>query len=274
MRRMRRAVTPADEADLRRAVETILQAHLDGTRHGIRAAKDGLLAAGEPGTALTWMDARVAGRAVTPRIGKPVEIQALWINALRIASSWTDRFNPVERRALASFPKRFWNARAGALYDVVDPEDAALRPNQIFAVGGLPYPLLEGDRARAVTDVVGRRLLTPVGLRTLDPDDPAYAAHYEGPPEKRDAAYHQGTVWPWLLGPFAEAWVRVRGDDGKVRREARRLFLEPLVRHLEEAGLEHIAEIADGDPPHAPRGCPFQAWSAGEALRLSLSVLR
>jgi predicted glycogen debranching enzyme len=274
MRRMRRPAAPADEAALRHAVESILEAYRGGTRHGIRAAKDGLLAAGAPGTALTWMDARVAGRAVTPRIGKPVEVQALWINALRIASSWTDRFAAVERRASTSFPKRFWNARAGSLHDVVDADDPTLRPNQIFAVGGLPYALLEGDKARAVVDTVERRLLTPMGLRTLDPADPAYVPHYAGDPQARDAAYHQGTVWPWLLGPFVEAWVRVRGDDRAARREARRRFLEPLVQHLEEAGLEHVAEIADGDPPHAPRGCPFQAWSVGEALRLSLVVLR
>jgi predicted glycogen debranching enzyme len=279
MRRMRRVVPPPDEAALRRAVDTILEAHLDGTRHGIRAADDGLLATGGPGTALTWMDARVDGRPVTPRVGKPVEIQALWINALRIASAWTDRFAAVERRARASFETRFWNPAAAALHDVVDVDhvaghnDPALRPNQIFAVGGLPFPLLEGEKARAVVETVEHRLLTPVGLRTLDPEDPAYVPHYEGGPDTRDAAYHQGTVWPWLLGPFVEAWVRVRGDDRAARREARRRFLEPLVQHLEEAGLEHVAEIADGEPPHAPRGCPFQAWSVGEALRLSLAVL-
>src|SRR5262249_37404631 len=152
----------------------------DGTRDGIRAAEDGLLAAGAEGTALTWMDARVAGRPVTPRQGKPVEVQALWINALRIASGWTDRFAAVETRARASFPKRFWNAEGGALHDVVDPDDKTLRPNQIFAVGGLPWALLDGDKARAVVDTVERRLLTPVGLRTLDPDDPAYVPRYQG----------------------------------------------------------------------------------------------
>jgi glycogen debranching enzyme len=225
------------------------------------------------------MDARVAGRPVTPRVGKPVEIQALWINALRIASAWTDRFAAVERHARASFATRFWNPGTSALHDVVDVDhvagccDPALRPNQIFSVGGLPFPLLEGDKARAVVETVERRLLTPVGLRTLDREDPAYVPHYDGGPDTRDAAYHQGTVWPWLLGPFVEAWVRVRGDDRTARREARRRFLEPLVQHLEEAGLEHVAEIADGEPPHAPRGCPFQAWSVGEALRLSLAVL-
>jgi predicted glycogen debranching enzyme len=276
---MRRTVPPPDETALRRGVETILAAHVQGTRHGIRAADDGLLAAGGPGTALTWMDARVAGRPVTPRVGKPVEIQALWINALSIASAWTDRFASLERLARASFAARFWNPAAAALHDVVDADhvplrdDPAVRPNQIFAVGGLPFPLLEGDRARAVVEAVERRLLTPVGLRTLDPEDPAYVPHYDGGPDRRAAAYHQGTVWPWLLGPFVEAWVRVHGDDRTARREARRRFLEPLVQHLEEAGLEHVAEIADGDPPHAPRGCPFQAWSVGEALRLSLAVL-
>lgn len=152
-------------------------------------------------------------------------------------------------------------------------DDASLRPNQILAVGGLPYPLLEGERARAVTDVVERRLLTPLGLRSLAPGEPGYAPRYAGDARSRDGAYHQGTVWPWLLGPFVEAWVRVRGGSEAVRREARRRFLEPLLGQLRDAGVGHVSEVADADPPHTPGGCPFQAWSVGEALRLDRSVL-
>jgi len=279
MRAAQRRPARGDEATLRRAAEAILAGCADGTRHGIRAADDGLLAAGEPGVALTWMDARAGGRAITPRIGKPVEVQALWINALAMGAEWSGRWLDLRGRALASFRARFWHAAGGWLHDVVDDGhrsgacDATFRPNQILAVGGLPEPLLEGDRARAVVDQVEARLLTPLGLRTLDPRDPAYRGRCDGGPAGRDAAYHQGTVWPWLLGPFVEAWVRVRGGAPEVKRAARRRFLEPLIHHLESAGIDHISEIADGDPPHAPRGCPFQAWSVGEALRLSLVVL-
>ena len=279
MRAARRRVARADEAALQTAIERILDAFLAGTRHGIRAERDGLLAAGEPGLALTWMDARVAGRPVTPRTGKPVEIQALWMNALRIGAAHADRFEPALARAVESFGARFWHDAGGFLRDVVDVDhepgrdDATFRANQIFAVGGLPGPALEGERARAVVDAVESRLLTPLGLRTLDPADPRYRPRYEGGPEERDRAYHQGTVWPWLLGPFVEAWVRVRGDGIETRREARRRFLEPLAHHLDMAGLEHLPEIADGAPPHRPRGCPFQAWSVAEVLRLSHVVL-
>jgi glycogen debranching enzyme len=152
--------------------------------------------------------------------------------------------------------------------------DPSFRPNQIFAVGGLPFQLLDGPRARQVVDAVERVLWTPIGLRTLAPGSPGYQPVYAGDMRARDGAYHQGTVWPWLLGPFVEAWVRVRGDTVDARREARGRFLEPLLAHLNQAGLGHISEIADAEPPHTPRGCPFQAWSLGEALRLQLEVLR
>ncbi len=151
--------------------------------------------------------------------------------------------------------------------------DRRFRPNQILAVGGLPFAVLEGKRARRVVDVVETRLLTPLGLRTLARYEPGYAGRYECGVRERDLAYHQGTAWPWLLGPFAEAWLRVRGSSEDAKREARQRFLLPLLRHLDEAGLGHVSEIADGDAPHMPRGCPFQAWSVGEALRLELSVL-
>jgi predicted glycogen debranching enzyme len=240
---------------------------------------DGLLACGEPGTALTWMDARVDGRAVTPRIGKPVEVQALWFNALHVAAGFSDDWEAPASRALKSFRERFWNPERGCLYDVVDVDhrrgevDARLRPNQLFAVGGLPMPLLQGERAAAVVEIAERELWTPLGLRTLGPQEPGYRGRYSGGVAERDAAYHQGTAWPWLAGAFVEAWVRTHGGTAKAKREARARFLEPLLAHLDDAGLSHLPEIADGDPPHEARGCPFQAWSVGEALRLDELVL-
>jgi predicted glycogen debranching enzyme len=273
-------VTGARRARLQQAFGEILTGYARGTRFGIRADEDGLLAAGVPGVQLTWMDAKVGDWVVTPRIGKPVEVQALWINALKIASTFTDSFRSLLERATAAFERRFWNEAAGCLYDVVDPDhrageaDASFRPNQIFAVGGLPHSLLEGERARRVVDAVERRLLTPLGLRSLAPDDPRYVGRYEGGVRARDGAYHQGTVWPFLMGAFVEAWVRVRGGADSATSEARERFLGPFLRHLDDAGLNHVSEIADGDPPHAPGGCPFQAWSLGELIRLDAVVLR
>jgi glycogen debranching enzyme len=216
---------------------------------------------------------------VTPRIGKPVEIQALWLNALQIAEEFTTEYRDVLPLGLRSFNSRFWNEAGGYLFDVVDPDhqagtaDPTLRPNQLLAIGGLPYAVADESVARRVVDTVESRLWTPLGLRTLPRDDERYVPRYEGGVLSRDGSYHQGTVWPWLLGPFVEAWVRVRGDTAAVRKDARRRFLDPLLRHLAEAGLGHISEIADAEPPHTPRGCPFQAWSVGEALRLDLQVL-
>ncbi|MGE5275674.1 MAG: amylo-alpha-1,6-glucosidase [Acidobacteriota bacterium] len=273
---------PASEHErekLARAIGEILTGYERGTRYDIRADSDGLLAAGVPGVQLTWMDARVGDRVVTPRIGKPVEVQALWINALKVGGAFDRRFLALAEIASASFGRRFWNEEAGALYDVVDVDhvpgtaDPTFRPNQIFAVGGLPYPVLEGERARRVVDAVERKLWTPLGLRSLAPGEPSYTGRYEGGPASRDGAYHQGTVWPWLTGAFVEAWLRVRGGGAAARREARERFLAPLQAHLSEAGLGHVSEIADADPPHRPRGCPFQAWSVGEALRLELQIL-
>jgi predicted glycogen debranching enzyme len=271
---------PSERKALLRAVEAILDGYARGTRYGIRMDGDGLLAAGVPGAQLTWMDARVGDRVITPRIGKPVEIQALWLNALRFASTFAERFAEPHRRGLRAFRERFWNADGGFLYDVVDcghrpgAVDASFRPNQILAVGGLPWPLIEGEAARRVVDAVEERLLTPLGLRSLAPGEPGYTPVYEGGVAERDGAYHQGTVWPWLLGPFVEAWVRVRGGTAAARNEARARFLEPLLeRHLREAGIGHVSEIADAEPPNRPRGCPFQAWSVGEILRLDREVL-
>jgi predicted glycogen debranching enzyme len=264
---------------LRGTVRAVLEGYAQGARHGIRLDADGLLAAGEPGLALTWMDAKVGEGAVTPRIGKPVEVQALWLNALKIGSAFWERGPEAFARGLRTFELRFWNAAQGCLYDVVDDGhrggavDPAFRPNQIFAVGGLPFPLLGGPRARRIVDAVEERLLTPLGLRSLAREEPGYRPRYEGGVRERDGAYHQGTVWPWLLGPFVEAWVRVRGSTREAKAEARRRFLAPLLRHLDEAGLGHVSELADGDAPHQPRGCPFQAWSVGEALQLDRVVL-
>jgi predicted glycogen debranching enzyme len=279
MARRRLVVSASDRRELGQAVQSILAGHLRGTRYRIRAMEDGLLAGGEPGVQLTWMDAKVGDWVVTPRVGKPVEIQALWLNALRIAEWFTPEYRPIYERGRSSFLERFWNAEGGYLYDVIDADheqgkvDLSFRPNQIFAIGGLPYQLMDGARARRVVDEVERVLWTPLGLRTLAPGSPGYQPTYQGDMRARDGAYHQGTVWPWLLGPFVEAWVRVRGDTVEARQEARRRFLEPVLEHLNHAGLGHISEIADAEPPHAPRGCPFQAWSVGEALRLDLDVL-
>ena len=266
---------PACMADrLRAACEAVLEGYMAGTRFGIQADQDGLLRAGVPGLQLTWMDAKVGDHVVTPRIGKPVEIQALWINALRIAAMrWSPRWKEAADRADAAFAARFVIPGSG-LCDVVDVDhvsgacDVSVRPNQILAVGGLPFPLLQGAAARSVVDVVEARLLTPLGLRSLSPDDPAYIGHYRGDPAARDGAYHQGTVWPWLIGPFVDAWLAVRGRSSTAKHEARERFLAPLMAHLDHAGLGHVSEVADGDPPHTPGGCPFQAWSLGELLRM------
>jgi predicted glycogen debranching enzyme len=268
----------ADQHLLLHSIGQIVAGYRAGTRFGIRMDEDGLLAAGAPGLQLTWMDAKVGDRVITPRIGKPVEVQALWLNALRIAgASWPEHCT-LYRRALASFQLRFWNDAAGCLYDVVDVDhvagrnDPAVRPNQILAVGGLPYQVLVEPYASRVVETVERRLLTPLGLRSLAPGEPGYRPHYGGGVPERDGAYHQGTAWPWLIGPFVEAWLRVRGNTPEARREADERFLSPLREHLGVAGLEHITEVADAEPPYRSGGCPFQAWSLGELLRATRLV--
>ena len=267
-------VAPRERERLRGAIEAILDGYSRGTRFGIRADPDGLLAAGSPGVQLTWMDARVGDRVVTPRVGKPVEIQALWANALAVGGAFDEKRLAALGRVRRAFAERFWDDARGYLADVVDDGhvagrvDASFRPNQVYAVGGLPIPLLEGERARRVVAEVERRLLTPAGLRTLAPDDPRYAGRYGGGVEERDGAYHQGTAWPFLLGPFVEAWARVHGDGERAWREARRRFVEPLLGLIARTGVHHVAEIADGDAPYAFRGCPFQAWSLGELVRV------
>jgi predicted glycogen debranching enzyme len=275
-----RWLAPAVPKRLTDAADEILAAYVRGTRYGIRMDSDSLLAAGEPGLALTWMDAVVDGQAMTPRIGKPVEVQALWINALVIGSRWNERWGDLGDEASESFAERFWNAQRGCLYDVVDVDheagrtDDRLRPNQIMAVGGLRIALLAGQRASSVVELVERELWTPLGLRTLARSEPGYVDACAGSAEERDRAYHNGPAWPWLMGPFVDAWVRSRSTGGgpwaakAVRADARRRFLGGLARHLDEAGLGHVSEIADSEEPWTPRGCPFQAWSVGEMLRL------
>ena len=272
-------LAPRERARLLDAVDAILRGYQRGTRHGIAVDTDGLVAAGAPGVQLTWMDARVGDEVVTPRSGKPVEVQALWGNALQGAARLDPGWKALAERAQASFVARFWNEARGMLYDVVDVDhvagrnDPSFRPNQLFAVGGLPHALLEGARARAVVDACERALWTPLGMRSLAPGEPGYAPRYAGGPEQRDRVYHQGTVWPWLLGAFVEGWLRVRGGSASARQEARARFVAPLALHLARAGLGHVSEIADADRPHTPRGCPFQAWSVAELLRLELAVL-
>jgi predicted glycogen debranching enzyme len=260
--------------DLLPTLRAIINCHLAGTRYGIGVdAADGLLRAGEPGVQLTWMDAKVGDWVVTPRIGKPVEINALWYNALRtLASLPATRHEPAAAaydaladRARASFRHRFVLPDGSGLADVVDGPDGdetALRPNQIFAVS-LPDALLEGDEAAAVVLAVGKDLLTTYGLRSLSPADPAYRGDYGGDQLRRDSGYHQGPVWSWLLGAYAEAVGRVTGD-----RTAVLDLLRPVEHHLRDAGLGSISEILEGDPPHLPRGCIAQAWGVAEILRV------
>lgn len=280
---MRPPLSVGDHHHLKETVEKILDSYCRGTRFGIRVDDDGLLRCGEPGTQLTWMDARISGRAVTPRVGKPVEVQALWLNALSAGIRLSKRWQEIFVKGSVSFEPRFWNEAKTCLYDVVDVDhrpgvvDDAFRANQIFAVGGLPQPLLHGDKAMKLVAAVEKKLLTPVGLRTLAPDEPGYVSRYEGGVEARDGAYHQGLVWPYLLGPFVEAWIRVHGDgNGKpsaLIEEAKTRFLQPLLQRMDATGIGHLPELADAEPPFASRGCPFQAWSLAEPLRLVEQVL-
>jgi predicted glycogen debranching enzyme len=257
----------------------IVEAHVKGTRYRIHADSDGLLYAGEPGVQLTWMDAKVGDWVVTPRIGKPVEINALWYRALVAMESFAAlqgdalaerRFAQLKGTALRSFRRRYWSKERGYLADVVDgpggSADFSLRPNQLFAVS-LDTGLLEREQARAVVDVAACELWTPVGLRSLAPREPGYAGRYAGGPRERDAVYHQGTVWSWLLGPFALAHFNVYRDAA-----AAQAYLAGIAPHLGEACIGQISEIFDGDAPHEPEGCVAQAWSVAEVLRAWRSI--
>ena len=252
-------------------LEDIVAWHRRGTRYNIRLDDaDGLLYAGEEGVQLTWMDAKVDDWVVTPRIGKAVEVNALWYNALRTMAGLARRldktagdYEEMAEKARAGFD-RFWNAEAGYCYDVLDgPDgnDASLRPNQLFAVS-LPHSPLSPERQKAVVDVCARRLVTSFGLRTLAPDHPDYAGTYAGDQKQRDGAYHQGSVWSWLMGPFVVAHLRVYEDKAKARS-----YLRPLIQHLVDHGVGSISEIFDGDPPFMPRGCIAQAWGVAEVIR-------
>ena len=254
--------------------------HMRGTRYNIHVDTDGLLYAGEPGVQLTWMDAKIGDHVITPRTGKAVEIQALWYNALCIMTDLATLFGDDEDRArytaiadLAkiSFNALFWNESEQCLYDVVENghRDASVRPNQIFAVS-LPFSMLDAKRAQRIVDKVESELLTPVGLRSLSPNDAKYVPVYIGSPFDRDSAYHQGTVWAWLIGPFVDAYRKVYPDrDARVSE-----IISGFGPHLTEAGVGQVSEIFDADPPHTPRGCPAQAWSVAEVLRVSRQAVR
>jgi predicted glycogen debranching enzyme len=261
--------------DLYPVLKDIIAWHVRGTRYGIKVEADGLITTGASGVQLTWMDAKVGDWVVTPRRGKPVEIQALWYNALCIMEELARKFDDDAGQhlyhrmvALASetFNRLFWNEKLGCLYDVVDGGtlDASIRPNQIFAVS-LPHSMLSPERARMVVKSVQENLLTPYGLRTLAQTDSHYRGRFSGGPVVRDGAYHQGTVWPWLLGAFITAYLKVT-DSNPARGQAAE-WLGPLRNHLTEAGLGQISEVFDGDAPHGPGGCIAQAWSVAEILR-------
>jgi len=262
-------------------LQEIVRLHLEGTRFGIKAdPRDGLLSQGAEGYQLTWMDAKVGDWVVTPRRGKAVEINALWYNALSLLTQWLRDARHPEADEIAghaeltrqSFNRRFWNESRGCLYDVVDGEngdDASFRPNQIFAVS-LPHPVLDQQYWRPVVDAVEQKLLTPFGLRSLAPDEPDFKSRYFGDLRARDAAYHQGTVWAWLIGPFIDAWLKVHPD----KREKARGLLAGFETVVAEAGIGSISEIFDAEPPFTPRGCMAQAWSVAEVLRCLVKTAR
>jgi predicted glycogen debranching enzyme len=254
-------------------LQSVIERHLAGTRFNIHVdPADGLLTASAEGYQLTWMDAKVDGWVVTPRRGKPVEIQALWYNALKLMALWGEQlgvesyrvYDGHANRARESFNARYWNPATGCLFDVIDGptgEDPAIRPNQVFAIS-LANPILYERRWEAVMEVVRNRLVTAYGLRTLSADHPEYKAHYRGDLRSRDAAYHQGTVWPWLIGHYVDACLKVRRDKVGARQ-----LLEGFRTHLCDAGVGSISEIFDAEEPYAPGGCIAQAWSIAEVLR-------
>ncbi len=266
------------------AVKQILDGYRRGTRYNIHMdERDGLIVGDTPGVQLTWMDVKIGDWVVTPRYGKPVEIQALWIRALDVGAGLAAEFGESDyaagcrkdrARAAESFRKRFWYEDGQYLYDTIDgPEgdDPSIRPNQVYPIS-LCDDLQTKEQAKQVLRTVKDYLLTPVGLRSLSPQDSRYHPRYEGGPMERDSAYHQGTVWPFLLGPFVTAWVKTFGDTVETRTQARS-FLKGLEAHLQEACIGHVSEIFDGDPPHHPRGCPAQAWSIAEPLRAMVEEL-
>lgn len=253
------------------ACRAIVSGYRNGTRFNIRMdPDDGLISQGDENTQLTWMDARCDGKSFTPRQGKPVEINALWYHALMLLGE-----TGLAERVKASFQSKFFISPLRGLHDTIDgsgpgSRDSSVRPNQIFAVS-LPNSPLTAEQQKAVVEVVRRELLTPYGLRTLSPSDPGYQPTYGGPQRQRDQAYHNGTIWPWLMGAYVDAYLRVNGDTREAREEARRL-LRPLVEHLESACIGSISEIFEAQPPHRPVGAPAQAWSVAEVLRLAARI--
>lgn len=257
-------------------LKDIIQWHFKGTRFNIHADSDGLLYAGETGQQLTWMDARIGDWVVTPRMGKPVEIEALWYNALKIfetilllngESDSAGNILEKAEQAKKSFSEKYWYAEGNYLYDNIDESgkpDPSIRPNQVFALS-LPFHLIEGEKAKAVMNVLRSKLYTPVGLRSLSPDDPNYKGNYGGNAFLRDGAYHQGTVWSWLLGPYVEAGMKTAGDQ--FRTEAMDI-INRFTYHLKEGCIGTVSEIFDGDSPYHPRGCVAQAWGVAELLRV------
>jgi predicted glycogen debranching enzyme len=255
-------------------LDEIIKWHFKGTRYNIHSNSDGLLYSGENGVQLTWMDAKIESWVVTPRTGKAVEINALWYNALMIYSellsvsgnhSRSNNFRAAAINVKQMFDTLFWNEDTGCLNDVVEYyyNDETIRPNQLFAIS-LPFPLMEGEKAKSILSVIKEKLYTPVGLRSLDPSHPSYKGIYGGDQLHRDAAYHQGTVWSWLLGPYIDAVVKT-SDNGKEEAES---IINEFTYHLNEAGLGTISEIFDGEAPHTPRGCIAQAWGVAELLRV------
>jgi predicted glycogen debranching enzyme len=263
-------------------IQSIIHCYQNGTRFGIRGDDDGLITAGDSGTQLTWMDAKCGGVTFTPRHGKAVEVNALWYNALRLTADFfrernADSYNwytDMANVAGESFCRLFWNDEFKFLNDCIGPDgsyDASLRPNQIFAVS-LPHSPLEAEQQRSVVEVVEHNLLTPFGLRTLSPEDSRYKGRYCGPQQERDAAYHQGTVWPYLMGAFVEAYLKVNEFSDDSKQKARE-FIQPLLWHMRENGcLGSVSEVFDGDEPQGPKGCFAQAWSVAELLRAYLLI--
>jgi predicted glycogen debranching enzyme len=262
------------------AAERIMRAYETGTKFDIHADADGLLSGGSSRTQLTWMDAKLGDEAITPRHGKAVEINALWHSAHRLLAEvlredlpeLAAQYAAKADRIAVAFARTFWNESANCLYDCITQgvPDASIRPNQIFAVS-LPHSPLSPEQQGAVVKVVREHLLTPYGLRTLSPFDPSYRRAYGGSWESRDRAYHQGTVWAWLMGPFIDAYLKVEGQKPFALAQARQ-WLSAFDEHLRQACLGQVSEIFDGDPPHTPRGCFAQAWSVCELLRAKLMV--
>jgi predicted glycogen debranching enzyme len=263
-------------AEILPILKNIIDWHFKGTRYNIHVDEDGLLYAGEKGQQLTWMDAKIDDWVVTPRMGKPVEIQALWYNALNIFADLLEMNGQDEdanlvcinaNNAKKSFLQEFWYETGNYLYDVIDENgkpDASLRPNQLFAIS-LPFPMIESDKAKSIFKIIEEKLYTPVGLRSLPQDDERYVAIYGGDVFKRDSAYHEGTVWSWLLGPYIDAIMK---SESKNKKEKAQKVIENFKYHLNEACISSISEIFDADKPHYPRGCVAQAWGVGEVLRV------